>query len=677
MKSPSRNIREPSQRLASRVKRRWGKPSSVPRRATTQRRCNNPWGRKGKPEPSAVAPPETNEDGRPPIIIRIRTGGSRPVILPLREKQKCSSLEERAVVVEKRASTRPAPEDVFPGKRARVDHPRPHRPTLVAKRGGFSVHYKDVKTLETSRDDPILAPTVEASTSNFAPKKRCLQQWKQDCNNLLNKNERLKTQDSSSGFSEIDTSAETEVEDLSDSDIEDNPKLVMDLSTKSGEGESEEDVAVVDVKIDKPVWHYSSAYIPPPVNTLANPFLRRLEDTTPKSVVLPLRSTSTTSSEKERNKVVKNIESDQQSCARSLPLESLRLTRDLLAKPPLPKVPAVKHLWSGASKPSTSSTTVSSAGPSKSSKPSAMGVLAAASAKGKMPALLRSPAYLAGYKAALVQGGINPMLGSDGSLEVIVDDRPSKPPVLADVQSAYNGVTNLGFLTDHRPKGLKENVIRRRIIAALEAKTEDVFVLSRAEQVPQVSIPEPSGSAQPFGPMRTTVANFKSPPSLPMVDGQVAQTRVKFQPTSSSRQMTAETAKSVTSEVPSSSRVDSAILPLAHSTDPGRVLLSPNLDILPIHQRVKTSGATLKLQTQVGSSKIPLGVNMRNPRMRFTSPSQYQAWLSRTTWETQNDAFLAVNIYHSIFHISKKRCFYFILFISRSLLLPWMFLSSS
>ena len=377
--------------------------------------------------------------------------------------------------------------------------------------------------------------------------------------------------------------------------------------------------------------------------------------------------------------MVKNIESDQQSCARSLPLESLRLTRDLLAKPPLPKVPAVKHLWSGASKPSTSSTTVSSAGPSKSSKPSAMGVLAAASTKGKMPALLRSPAYLAGYKAALVQGGINPMLGSDGSLEVIVDDRPSKPPVLADVQSAYNGVTNLGFLTDHRPKGLKENVIRRRIIAALEAKTEDVFVLSRAEQVqvPQVSIPEPSGSAQPFGPMRTTVANFKSPPSLPMVDGQVAQTRVKFQPTSSSRQMTAETAKSVTSEVPSSSRVDSAILPLAHSTDPGRVLLSPNLDILPIHQRVKTSGATLKLQTQVGSSKIPLGVNMRNPRMRFTSPSQYQAWLSRTTWETQNDAFLAVNIYHSIFHISKERCFYFILFISRSLLLPWMFLSSS
>ena len=129
-----------------------------------------------------------------------------------------------------------------------------------------------------------------------------------------------------------------------------------------------------------------------------------------------------------------------------------------------------------------------------------------------------------------------------------------------------------------------------------------------------------------------------------MVDGQLAQTRVKFQFTANSKRMTADTAKSVTTEVPSSSRVDSALLPVAHSTDPGRVLLSPNLDLLPIHQRVKTSGATLQLQTQIGSTKLPMGRNMKNPKMEFTSPSQYQAWLGRTTWETQDDSFLAVSI---------------------------------
>ena len=261
-----------------------------------------------------------------------------------------------------------------------------------------------------------------------------------------------------------------------------------------------------------------------------------------------------------------------------------------------------------------------------------------------MPALSRNPAYLAGYKAALSQGGINPSLKPDGSLDVVVDAKPFKPPVLADVQSAYNGITNLGFLTDQRPRGLKENVIRRRIVAALEAKTHDVFISPTADPLPQISIPEPSGSAEPFGPMRATVSKFNSPPSLPMVDGQLAQTRVKFQLTANSKRMTADTAKSVTTEVPSSSRVDSALLPVAHSTDPGRVLLSPNLDLLPIHQRVKTSGATLQLQTQIGSTKLPMGRNMKNPKMEFTSPSQYQAWLGRTTWETQDDSFLAVSI---------------------------------
>jgi len=316
------------------------------------------------------------------------------------------------------------------------------------------------------------------------------------------------------------------------------------------------------------------------------------------------------------------------NCARVLPLETLRLTRELLPA----KVPVTKHQLSGSPVASTSMA-------------SSSGILAAASKKGRlqMSALTRSPAYLAGYKAALTQGGINPALTAAGSLDIVVDNKPFRPPVLADIQAAYNGVKNLGFLTDHRPKGLKENVIRRRIIAALESKTEDVFISPDSDQIPQVSIPEPSGSAQPFGPMRAVVSKFQSPPTLPTVDGKIAQTRVKFQATATSKRMTADTAKSVTTEVPSSARVDSATLPMAHTTDPGRVLLSPNLDLLPIHQRVKASGATLRLQTQIGSSKIPLGVNMRNPKMRFTTPSQYQAWMSKATWEVQDDSFLSVS----------------------------------
>ena len=633
MSPPMKNVREPSQRLASKTKKRWGKPTprvSAAKDASALRRCNNPWGRKGKPLSVNADQSASSVEGRPPIVIRIRTSGSVPVILPLREIGGSAGQGEKALSERKRAWKQMGPGEVFPGKRARVECPPSNRPTLVARRGGYTNAYSGVKALEVSGGDFIHSPSALPSTSH-APKKLCLQRWKEE-----RKSELLKTQDSSSGFSEIDTSAETEVED-SDSGDPCSP-LVMDLSSSSQEGramsanEDDEEVVITGVKIDNPVWHYSSAYVPPPINTLANPFLRSLGDTTPRpSVISPGGPTTS----EVRVKAVKP--SPQKNvlpsggCARMLPLSALKLTRDLLPGPSKPQTAVVRDPLPEPSQP-------------KVKAPSSKGVLSAARSRHRMPALSRNPAYLAGYKAALSQGGINPSLKPDGSLDVVVDAKPFKPPVLADVQSAYNGITNLGFLTDQRPRGLKENVIRRRIVAALEAKTHDVFISPTADPLPQISIPEPSGSAEPFGPMRATVSKFNSPPSLPMVDGQLAQTRVKFQLTANSKRMTADTAKSVTTEVPSSSRVDSALLPVAHSTDPGRVLLSPNLDLLPIHQRVKTSGATLQLQTQIGSTKLPMGRNMKNPKMEFTSPSQYQAWLGRTTWETQDDSFLAVSI---------------------------------
>ena len=82
-------------------------------------------------------------------------------------------------------------------------------------------------------------------------------------------------------------------------------------------------------------------------------------------------------------------------------------------------------------------------------------------------------------------------------------------------------------------------------------------------------------------------------------------------------------------------------MPTGHASDPFGVIPSPNLDLVPLHQRVKTSGAVLQLQ--VGSNLLPTGELRHNPRQGFVRGSRYQEWLDRSDWKEEEDAFLAVS----------------------------------
>ena len=702
-----------SQRLAQKGRRRWGKPSpqalkyarvlteagwveevDAPSLVTEQRArpANNPWGRKGKPKSEL-------SEKRPPIIIRIRQRGGNPeVVLPQdfesvhgqgdiigeeskkKKKKKCSKRsatlprEERFSRGQKRARARNiGQEGGACAKKLKPTNPYvgASRPTLVAKRGGYSDFYagksKEQPIIKVTRPVQVApsSPLTESQTqlspiAILPPKKLCLHSWSLDKNSpslpvkkvclrkwlssstssdgLLQTSTSSPNPDSSSeSTGSVDTSAETEVEMDSPS-----PPLVVDLSPveedKSPVSERQELPSLV---VDAPVLHNAGVYIPPPVRKIVNPFLRELGDlvptTTPRVTVLHPREGGSRLLERR---------SDTSTCARAR-----SFSRD-----PRPYKPEVRKASSTSCMPTavqSESETISSVAPnvnpfsllrsrltSESSQPSTSNV----NWKPKLPALLRSTAYLSGYKAALVQGGLTPRLNERGQLDIRVDQEPVKPPIMADIQTAYEGVTKLWPLST--PKGvrptLQEMVAKRRALASLEAKTEEVFVNFPEGKIPNVDVDVRGLLSRPLPllPASTTSvvsrtakvgvpsSTVTSSSGLGAIDltPSVHQTRVLLD---------SEPSSTVTSAT------QAAILPTGHASDPFGVIPSPNLDLVPLHQRVKTSGAVLQLQ--VGSNLLPTGELRHNPRQGFVRGSRYQEWLDRSDWKEEEDAFLAVS----------------------------------